>query len=141
MKFVDIEKLLQWAYRDELPKGTGSSGSGFFAPNGFAQLGVMVDTSYRGGLPAAMGECHPDAKRIEAAVARLPRNHAIDWSASRHALLGDWAAIAERDPLSVASYSARALVTMHAAMGTRPQWRMDDLRLVRRPQPRSSGHV
>src|SRR5213080_1009856 len=71
----DIEKALQWACRDELPKrkpdhsrapGAWPSVSPMFS---LAALGGRVDNwSREPGFPAALGDPHPDALALEAAL-------------------------------------------------------------------------
>ena len=76
---LDIEALLTWVYRDELPKRrTADRG-----PNlGFskicpqfrnADIGVRVDFSREPGMPIGAGDPHPDALIVEAAVLELAR--------------------------------------------------------------------
>lgn len=78
---LDIEAALTWAYRHELPKRRDGDDRG---PNlGFpkispmfrhADLGTRVENfSREPGMPAALGEPHPDALVIEAAVLDLAR--------------------------------------------------------------------
>ena len=79
---LDIEALLTWAYRHELPKRRDGDDQG---PNfGFpkvspmfrhADLGTRVENfSREPGMPAALGEPHPDALLVEAAVLDLARH-------------------------------------------------------------------
>lgn len=80
-QLLDIEDVLRWAYRDELPKRRSDEGelrqrefpsvSPMFS---MAALGGRVENfSREPGFPAAMGEPHPDALLVEAAVERLSR--------------------------------------------------------------------
>jgi hypothetical protein len=71
-KQVEIEKLLQWAYLDELPKRQISSAEGIW--DGIAEWGQ------RGGIDVGQGAAqryphfglpHPDAEAIEVAVGAL----------------------------------------------------------------------
>lgn len=120
---IEIEKLLHWAYRDELSKRQTSSAEGIwdhiqeFGANGGIDLGHGAAQRYpHFGLP------HPDAEKIEKAVAAL-EDQCIDLAASTDALMGDLAPLlSQRDVLSVRSLRTTALVTMHAYMGTRPDW-------------------
>ncbi len=148
---IDVETLLRWAYRDELPKKFTSSAEGIWAQ--IEQHGHFGVDTYRGspqryfnfGLP------HPDAIVIEKAVARL-EDSPLDWEADAEDILGDlfnlW-----KPPIPSAKPARRvseigwgkgpfrvhervepsrlvcevilrpaALVTMHARMGTRPDW-------------------
>ncbi|WP_375455744.1 hypothetical protein [uncultured Methylobacterium sp.] len=78
-RVMDIEDALTWAYRHELPKRREGEGDGrmrefpsispMFA---ICALGGRVENfSREPGFPAAMGEPHPDALIIEAAVEEL----------------------------------------------------------------------
>lgn len=151
---VECEALLQWAYRDELPKRHTSSAEGIW--DRLSQLGSLggIDPGHGAaqryphfGLP------HPDAEAIERAVGALPYL-IIDWPESTDAILGDLAPLVSinqlqppqegtvtqsgwtdlrtgkwrtaqnqpRSVLFVGKLNTAALVTMHAAMGTRPDW-------------------
>lgn len=123
MKQVEIEKLLHWTYRDELAKRHTSSAEGLWAS--------VADYGQRGGVDVGhdaaqryphFGLPHPDAERIEVAVSALPKM-AIDWKANLPTMAPDLALLLEqRDVISVGSLNTAALVTMHARMGTRPDW-------------------
>jgi hypothetical protein len=120
---LDIEKLLHWAYRDELSKRHTSSAEGIWDR--------VKENAQRGGVDPGHGAAqryphfglpHPDAEAIEKAVSALP-DLILDWSASCDALVGDMGGIiGKRDILMVRSLRTAALVTMHAGMGTRPDW-------------------
>jgi hypothetical protein len=148
---VEIEKLLQWAYREELPKKQTSSAEGIWKR--------VMDFGNRGGIDPGHGAAqryphfglpHEDAGRIETAVGNL-EDRAIDWKQDAEAILGHLIALteprntkpagritgwyyADRKPVSVEfepprqvimvrSLRVNALVTTHAKMGTRPDWR------------------
>ena len=81
---MDVEDVLRWAYRDELPKlaneGGGLDRVGFPSISPMfrvCDLGTRVDDWSKGepGLPAAMGACHPDALKVKEAVEALARFH------------------------------------------------------------------
>lgn len=136
---IDVEDLLRWAYRDELPKGyrgdsLASPGWASISPMfRSAALGTSVDWSREPGLPMAMGdEPHPDAILAESAVGRL-EDVGLDWAASREPLMGHLAPYVDlNDPaLTYLSFQAGALVAMHARMGTRPQWDLGEPKLLR----------
>lgn len=123
---VDIEQLLQWAYRDELPKGGSdwSSASGTSPMFRLADLGTRVDDwSHEPGFPIALGPAHQDATAIDLAVMELA-DDAFDWPTSREFVLGNFAALVdENDPaLSKLVIGRCGLVALHARMGTRPHW-------------------
>lgn len=126
---IDIERLLHWAYRDELPKSRdrGDGARAQISPMfKWAELGGRVDDWSRDpGFPTILGEPHPDALRVQLFVSRLD-DMEMDWQASRAALMGDFAAIAPKAaPSTLGRLRTAALVTMHAAMGTRPDWEID----------------
>lgn len=128
-KQVDIEQLLRWAYGDELIKRVTSSAEGIWDH--------IEDWGQRGGIDPGHGAAqryphfglpHRDAEKIEVAVGNLP-NMIIDWAASRDAIMGDLAALFNaRDVLLVRTLHTAALVTMHAKMATRPDWREEQPR-------------
>jgi hypothetical protein len=128
---VEVERLLHWAYRDELAKCDISSAEGVW--DAIEQYGQ------RGGIDPGHGAAqryphfglpHPDALKIESAVAAL-KDVALDWDASRDSIMGDAGALLSyRDVILVRSLPTAALVTMHARMGTRPDWESE------RPRPR-----
>ena len=77
-RVIDIQDLLVWAYREELPKDRGLGGSGRGEPCAVSPMfamgafGTRVDYFHREpGFPSAMGAPHPDALLVEAAVERL----------------------------------------------------------------------
>lgn len=77
-RVLSIEEALRWALRDEIPKrrfdqALGSAPSmPSIHPMWANGLFTRVDNwSREPGMPLAMGECHPDADRIEAAITAL----------------------------------------------------------------------
>lgn len=136
---LDVEKLLQWAYRDELPKkGFVESSPGW---DNISTHGMPIDDgSLR--LPPAFGAPHPDALVVERAVAGLDKQVMVDWAESLTTLLGELAAYAPTSEWCLgASFNPQALVIMHARMGTRPPWETEPPRLVRVLMPERSQHV
>lgn len=101
MKKVDIEKLLVWAYQDELVKGGDtSSASNYGILLNYAELGTRVDDQLGPSmrLPPIFGEPHPDAIEINRLVYRLQK-------------------------------PAQALIIMHARMGTCPDWLPEPIKI------------
>jgi len=129
---VEVEKLLHWAYGDELSKRTTSSAEGIWDH--------IEEWGQRGGIDPGHGAAqryphfglpHPDAYKIEIAVTALP-NLVLDWAASSDAILGGMAALLQsRDVLLVRTLRTSALVTMHAKMNSRPDWREEPPRPCR----------
>lgn len=81
---MTIKEALEWAFRDELPKRREDNGSGIAISQGTHPMwqgvafGGRIDNWTREpGMPIALGDCHPDALRIEQAVLNL-NPHLID---------------------------------------------------------------
>lgn len=155
---IEVEKLLQWAYRDELSKRVTSSAEGIW--DQIIEYGQHGGINHDPGHGAAQryshfGLPHPDADTIEKAVSALPDGQ-VDWNLESEAIMGDLLGIVDTRPLSarppaprqtlvgwwegsrwykmqtrardvimVRSLKSAALVTMHAKMGTRPDWQDD----------------
>lgn len=121
---VDIERLLQWAYRDELPKREIGGLTGWEAD--ILVLGTRIDKSHdEPGFPVSLGAPHNDALLLDHAVRSLDPV-TVKWPSARGILMGDLALwLGDRDPMvsAMKDYPA-ALVAMHAKMGSRPQWDM-----------------
>jgi len=69
---VEIEALLHWAFRDELPKRITSSAEGIWDRIESGQAGVAQDHHHSAQRYAHFGLPHPDAERLEIAVEALP---------------------------------------------------------------------
>lgn len=134
---IDIEKLLHWAYRDELSKRATSSAEGLWDHiHESGQLGGIRDDGRRGDGGAQrydFGTIHQDAIRIEAAVGAL-EDTVIDWASSFDAIAAELSGLVSvneakasahpwcRDVLLVNSHRTKVLVTTHAIRGSRPEW-------------------
>ena len=78
-RLLDIEDVLRWAFREELPKRRDEDGGTYMReyPSvspmfAMCALGGRVENfSREPGFPLAMGEPHPDALLVEAAVLEL----------------------------------------------------------------------
>ncbi|MCV0427820.1 MAG: hypothetical protein K5905_20375 [Roseibium sp.] len=79
-KRIDIEKLLKWAYCEELPKAASGGGNGLAGASswlmveGYGQLMTQVDDNRYGVVPdfaVADGEPRADAVKVHAAVCDL----------------------------------------------------------------------
>ncbi|WP_316234982.1 MULTISPECIES: hypothetical protein [unclassified Bradyrhizobium] len=128
---IEIEKLLHWAVRDELPKGRPVSadighviGRRMRArPGSMARgLGRMIEADPLGYVP---GEPHRDAEAVSDALARLPTAMSLDCEDDARELFGELAAIAEPvvPALMAAVWNPQAIVLSCSAMGRRPPWR------------------
>jgi hypothetical protein len=125
-KSIDIEKLLQWAIRDELPKGQLVSASPWDIISQFGALGTVVQTSgYHGdGLGIVAGEPHDDALAVADAVKALERDAGFVDLPDVLALFGALEPIAGDAPglLMMATFDPQSLVLSCATQGTRPKW-------------------
>jgi len=139
---IDIEKLLIWAYRDELSKLQTSSAEGIW--DDIANYGLHGIAPQTGDFGAAQryahfGLPHPDAVVVGQAVTALP-DLVIDWTKQAAVILGDllplWLA---RDVLPVRSLRTSALIIMCARMDCRPDWREDNPRPHFVPQPKDAS--
>jgi hypothetical protein len=84
---LDIEEVLRWTYRDELPKQRHDrdSGPGPYVSPMFrlcAHGGPIDNWSREPGMPLALGEPHPDALAVAEAVKEL-RAEDLDITDSR----------------------------------------------------------
>lgn len=86
---MDIERLLHWAYRDELSKRQTSAAEGIWDR--------IADNGQRGGIDPGHGAAqryshfglpHPDAERIERAVGAL-EDMVVDWETSLPTIAGN----------------------------------------------------
>lgn len=155
---VEIERLLTWAYRDELSKRQTSAAEGIWDR--------IEDNGQRGGIDPGHGAAQryahfglpdPDAEAIEKAVGKLV-DVTVDWSESLETIACELAGLVSvndfsrrpagdqgkittagwtdaktgkwrqaenrpRDVLMLGTLRPKALVTMHAIQGTRPDWR------------------
>lgn len=134
-KLIDIEKLLQWAMRDELPKGRPVS----------ADIGASIATRLKRrafGIAASFsasrvreidslgfvpGAPHEDAEIVADAIAALSERAIIATKDDARKLFGEVAAIAEPciPALMSAIFNPRALIVMHALAASRPRWEFD----------------
>lgn len=130
MPDVTIQKLLEWAYNDELPKmvaegsdAIGTYGGGFW--DRFAELGTLVDAGVNGfGVVPDFGingTPHNDAIKVAEAVSATP-SHSIhasllcpDWPEDHRALV-DW----EVEGINTASILISCAILRRA-----PDWQGD----------------
>jgi hypothetical protein len=124
-KTIGIEKLVQWAMREELPKGQSVSASPWQIVTQYCALGVRVDVSgYGDGLGFLGGEPHADALIVAEAIRALDTRARFADRVEVLPLFGDCAGIAGDAVGAImgASFDQRAIVISHATMGTRPAW-------------------
>jgi hypothetical protein len=159
-KTIDIEKLVSWAYRDELPKAVGGGGiapvvaGGWDAIARYSELLTMIDrTNAYGVVPTfALDDSgpHVDALAVHRAVVALDGfdlDLPNDWSPmdelGAFGDLGAQAVAVALDRLTrvtgdgrrVLRKGAGALVRHHAIMGGCPDWQCDapEMREIRGP--------
>jgi hypothetical protein len=143
-RFLDIEMALRWAYRDELPKRErGGPTFEDLARGPPADFGNDDGAVREPGFPAALGEPHPDALMIEAAVRALAqwRGHTFgqdpdnsDPAGLTWGFTGLDAGHVQAAAEAIAMMTG--LVTCHARAGTRPAWSRE----LPRPFPGNGGN-
>ncbi len=128
-RVMSVEDVLQWAFRDELPKDRGLGGS--FVPGmpmapmwRNAALGTPVDNwSREPGLPTCMGPPAPDALKVEASVQALEAfaDQAIDDVPD---LMGDFGELGVDETRAIrrALCMMPAIVARCAKLRCRPMW-------------------
>jgi hypothetical protein len=124
---LEIERLLHWAFRDELTKRHSSCAEGIWdritSGDHFGSIhSVHTPQRYDFGVP------HPDAETIEAAIAGIPP-FKIDWQRDGKRLMADarygeglWLLLRARDVILDDVIDAAHLVRHYAVMMTRPKW-------------------
>lgn len=125
---IDIEKLLQWAMRDELPKGQAVAASSWDIITQYAALGVRVDVSRSGeGFGFVAGEPSDDALIVADAIKALDTSARFADVEDVLPLFGDFAGIAGDAARAIASatFNVQAIVISNAALGKRPCWDFD----------------
>ena len=126
---IDIEKLVQWAVREELPKGQAVAATPWQVITQYCALGVRVDVSASGGgLGFLAGDPHPDALIVGAAIRALDTFAQFEDRVEVMPLFGDLVGIAGHAPEAImsASFDPRSIVISSATQGSRPKWRFDD---------------
>jgi hypothetical protein len=131
---IDIEQLLQWVYREELPKREIGGLDGW--ERDVFLLGTRVDTGGFGGepgYPVSMGAPDPDALRIEWRVRQLPDVTWPDLAPHREHLMGELACYLQDGPglAEMMHFEPKALVATYARLRSRPDWRTGPTRLKR----------
>lgn len=134
-KLIDIEKLLQWAMRDELPKGRPvSSDIGASIATRLRRRAFGIAASFsatrireRDTLGIVPGSPHEDAERVADAVAALPDREKFSVRPDARLMFGEWIGIAEHciPALMSSIFNPQALIVAHSLVGTRPRWEFD----------------
>ena len=128
-KKIGIEKLLQWAFNEELCKGQPIGADAWAAIERFGLLGCRVDTGHHGtsGHGFIDGTPHPDAQAVARVIAELPKQMTLPPDFEVRALFGSFGAALPEPPegatlLCTARFNAVALVIKHATFKNRPVW-------------------
>src|SRR5262249_19903103 len=90
---IDIEALLQWTFRHELPKGRPVESRAWDNLEYYFRYGTRIDRSHNGGgdaLGFTPGEAHEDAKRVARAVDELSNDQSFADVESVRALVRDF---------------------------------------------------
>ena len=127
-KPIDIEKLVQWAMREELPRGRPVDASPWELIMRYGALGVRVDTSGPiGDYGFVPGDPHPDAIVIGAEIDALDQEARFEVRDDVLRMFGEWAPIAgdAADAILKASFDCRAIVMSKATLGSRPAWEFE----------------
>ncbi|MDT4737220.1 hypothetical protein [Bradyrhizobium sp. WYCCWR 12699] len=132
---IDVEKLVQWAVREELPKGRPVLADIGFAigrspirPGSIARsLGrtPTIDIRSMGYVP---GEPCADARRVADAIGRLDTEVRLSGRSEALRLFGELGNIVADDALIAilsSTFNPQAIVVSNAAQGKRPNWRFD----------------
>ncbi|WP_029065612.1 hypothetical protein [Labrenzia sp. DG1229] len=131
-KRINIEKLLKWAYCEELPKGEASGRDGPFsswdAVTSIGELGAWIDENRYGVVPDLMsaGEPDPDAITVHATVATL--------DSCTFDLPDDWNPMPELlqfDDLATLALSAAKKKLFLTQSNGRMSWRRPPSQLIR----------
>lgn len=122
MKAVDVERIAQWAIREEAKrtKPNRSIASSWSIVERHLELGCRIDHSPQ-NRDAELAIPHRDALLVSDAVSKLDSRVELDWFASRNALLGDFNGLAGDCDRSIV-VSERELIRLHAIRATRPAW-------------------
>lgn len=145
---ITIEKLLEWAFREELCKvGAGGgfslvSASAWDLVSGMAELGTLIDRSPNGYgvIPGfhALGDPHPDAVKVGDAVRGLREigfeipegwNPVAEFDDPYGLIAAEVERVAGRERLKADRLTGRhmvALVTNAAIMGRGPDWVIEE---------------
>lgn len=151
-RFLDIEYALRWAYRDELPKqhapprrlGAHTQErvwSPYTFPAGYPEVSPSFREATAGGpsggyaddpwsrdpgFPQALGEPHPDAIVIEAAVKALEawKGHGFGPNPAESGLMHgiDHMAVDHVQAGMEAVAMMAGIISVHARAATRPRW-------------------
>lgn len=119
---LDIEKILHWAYRDELPKTGPAPTSPWDRMLSVGALGTLVDdgSGPEPGMPPVLGTPHPDALVVEERVRALSQVTEVEYDASVGLMPDMGFDLSEEEAIRRAMAGIVATVRLHARMGTRP---------------------
>jgi hypothetical protein len=123
----DMERLLVWAVRDELPKAKPASTSAFGTiPSALSwlELGKRVQSSYRDPDFRLGDQPHIDAVKVGDAVAALPQDQSIADVNSVRALAPEFSLLTflGEHQVMCRQFNLSTLVILNAVRGIRPAW-------------------
>ncbi len=131
---IDIEKLVQWAIREELPKGRPVSADIGFAigrrpirPGSIARSFGRTPTADIWSMGYVSGEPCADARRVADAIGSLDTEVRLSSRSEALRLFGEFGSIAGDAVAAIMSstFNPQAIVVNNAAQGKRPNWRFD----------------
>lgn len=127
---TEIEQLLAWVYREELPKrGSDTTWANMFSSETW-RLGTRVDQSSSGEFaPVGAGTPHPDALLIDHAIRSMPHVTLV-WEHVVDEIMGPFAEVLRHDPaLRRIEFSPPGLLIVHAQINHRPAWDVGQIRV------------
>jgi hypothetical protein len=132
-KSIDIEKLLQWTVRDEIPKGLPVSAEIGVAitrrgrPRMFSVTANFVERGSVGSFGFVPGSPHADALIVSDAIRDLETLARFNDASEVLPLFGDWRGIAGDAVTAIMSavFDPRSIVISKAAQSSRPKWHFE----------------
>ena len=132
---IDIEKLVQWTFREELRKGRPvwadigfAIGNRTTRPGRIARIFARTPTADIGGMGYVPGAPCADACRVADAIGNLETEVRLSNRPEALRLFGEFATILADDALTAilsSTFNPQAIVVSNAAQGKRPNWRFD----------------
>lgn len=120
---MDIEAMLTWTYRDQLPKrGAVAASPAFAALERMAALGTAIDddSAEPPGFPPGSGEPDPDAVLLDRAVRALEPTR-LDWWRDGETVLPGLSALVNPAAVAKRVVNVGAEVTTWAKLSARPR--------------------
>jgi hypothetical protein len=132
-KPIDIEKLLQWTVRDEIPKGLPVSAEIGVAitrrgrPRMFSVAANFVERGSVDSFGFVPGSPHADALIVSDAIRDLETSARFNEASEVLPLFGEWRGIAGDAVTAIMSavFDPRSIVISKAAQSSRPKWHFE----------------